>query len=125
MAIGVRRMLRGPARCGPTMPLFSMPIAIDCVSPNPLVGEWQPPQVLSSFRPVIVSNQSKRPRSASWRSMWRPILFSNVELNFAREACIEENRFQLLIQWAVTRRVAAILSKGGGRDQKQDACSDQ
>jgi len=37
--IGARRILRGPARCGPTMPLFSMPIAMDCVSPNPLVGE--------------------------------------------------------------------------------------
>src|SRR5438105_13042653 len=41
MTMGVRRMLRGPARCGPTMPLLSMPMAIDCVSPKPLVGEWQ------------------------------------------------------------------------------------
>ena len=58
-------MLRGPARWGPTMPLFSIPMAIDCVSPNPLVGEWQPAQVLSLFRPVMVSNHSNRPTSAS------------------------------------------------------------
>ena len=37
--IGARRMLRGPVRWGPTIPLFSMPIAIGCVSPKPLVGE--------------------------------------------------------------------------------------
>src|SRR5689334_23794201 len=66
IAIGVRRMLRGPVRCGPTMPLFSMPMAIDCVSPKPLVGEWQPPQVLSLFNPVRVSNHSSLPRSASF-----------------------------------------------------------
>src|ERR1044072_2227629 len=50
--IGARRMLRGPARSGPTTPLFSMPIAIGWLSPNPFVGEWQPAQVLSPFRPV-------------------------------------------------------------------------
>jgi hypothetical protein len=37
--IGVRRWFRGPVRSGPTMKLFSMPIAIDCVSPNPAVAE--------------------------------------------------------------------------------------
>src|SRR6266700_7083893 len=64
MAIGVRRWLRGPRRPGPTMPLLSIPIAIDWVSPNPRVGEWQPAQVLSLCSPVIVSNQSRRPRLA-------------------------------------------------------------
>src|SRR6516165_10644091 len=39
MTIGVRRWLRGPRRPGPTTLLFSMPIAMDCVSPKPLVGE--------------------------------------------------------------------------------------
>jgi hypothetical protein len=39
MAMGVRRMLRGPVRCGPTTPLFWMPMAMDWVSPKPLVGE--------------------------------------------------------------------------------------
>ena len=47
IAMGVRRWLRGPVRPGPTMKLFSMPIAIDCVSPNPAVAEWQPAQELA------------------------------------------------------------------------------
>src|ERR1700688_4045837 len=38
-AIGVRRWLRGPKRFCPTRLLFWIPIAIDCVSPNPFVGE--------------------------------------------------------------------------------------
>src|SRR6266704_4294097 len=46
------------------MPLLSMPMAMDCVSPNPRVGEWQPAQVLSLFSPVMVSNQRRRPRWA-------------------------------------------------------------
>ena len=33
------------------MPLFSIPMAIDWVSPNPFVGEWHPAQVLSLFKP--------------------------------------------------------------------------
>jgi hypothetical protein len=47
------------------MPLLSMPMAMDWVSPNPFVGEWQPPQVLSSLSPPIGSNQSIRPTSAT------------------------------------------------------------
>ena len=39
IAIGVRRWFRGPVRAGPTMKLFSTPMAIDCVSPNPAVAE--------------------------------------------------------------------------------------
>lgn len=71
-AIGARRWLRGPLRSGPTTPLESIPIAIDCVSPKPFVGEWQPAQALSSSRPVIVSNHSSRPVSARRRSSGRP-----------------------------------------------------
>src|SRR5512143_3820825 len=39
IALGARLRLRGPARLGPTDPLLSMPIAIDCVSAKPVVGE--------------------------------------------------------------------------------------
>src|SRR5439155_12536252 len=70
--IGARRSFRGPARSGPTMPLFSIPIAIGCVSPKPFVGEWQPAHVLSPFKPVTVSNQSRRPMLASRLSSGRP-----------------------------------------------------
>ena len=38
-----------------------MPMAIDCVSPKPFVGEWQPEQLLSLFSPVTVSKKSSRP----------------------------------------------------------------
>ena len=70
--IGARRMLRGPARSGPTMPLLSIPIAIGWLSPKPLVGEWQPAHVLSPLSPVIVSNQSSRPMFASGRLIGLP-----------------------------------------------------
>jgi hypothetical protein len=38
-------MLRGPALFGPTMPLLSMPIAIDCVSPADCVEPEHATQV--------------------------------------------------------------------------------
>src|SRR5213592_2554278 len=79
IAIGVRRMLRGPVRSGPTIPLFSIPIAIDCVSPNPFVGEWQPAHVLSLFRPVMVSNQRSRPRFAKPGLRSRPSRCATVD----------------------------------------------
>ena len=44
---GARRWLRGPVRSGPTIPLLSVPIAIDWESPKPAAGEWQPAQELS------------------------------------------------------------------------------
>ncbi len=47
ITIGVRRWLRGPVRFGPTTSLLWIPIAMDCVSPKPLEGEWQPAQALS------------------------------------------------------------------------------
>src|SRR5688572_7465326 len=56
-----------------------MPTAIDCVSPKPWVGEWQPAHALSSLRAVIGSNQSMRPRSASRGSRRRPSRASSVE----------------------------------------------
>jgi hypothetical protein len=37
--IGARRILRGPARRGPTIRLLSIPIAIGWLSPKPFVGE--------------------------------------------------------------------------------------
>src|SRR5258708_16520424 len=77
-AMGVRRWFRGPFRPGPTIPLLSTPIAIHCVSPKPLVGEWQPPHVLSLFKPVTVSNQRLRPKSASCRSTFLPSRGSKV-----------------------------------------------
>src|SRR5205807_6704821 len=40
--------------------------------PNPVAGEWQPPQVLSECRPPDLSNHSSRPRSASCRLTGRP-----------------------------------------------------
>ena len=61
------------------MPLLSMPMAMDCVSPNPWVGEWQPAQVLSLFKPVMVSNQSSRPRLARAGSIGRPSRSGAVE----------------------------------------------
>ena len=89
MTIGARRMLRGPVRLGPTMPLFWMPMAMDCVSPNPCVGEWQPAQVLSLFSPVIVSNHNKRPhRPASGRGDGQAWL--RVWTRSGREACPED-----------------------------------
>ena len=79
MTIGARRMFLGPARSGPTIPLLSIPIAIGWVSPKPFVGEWQPAQVLSLLRPVIVSNQSSRPMFASLGSSGRPIRVVSVD----------------------------------------------
>src|SRR5262245_49077265 len=72
MTSGDRRWLRGPARCGPTSPLFCTPIAIVCASPKPLVGEWQPPHVLSRPSEWRVSNQRRRPSSTSLGSSGRP-----------------------------------------------------
>src|SRR5207249_11388012 len=76
---GVRRWLRGPKRFRLTMLLFWIPMAIDCVSPKPAVGEWQPAQALSECRDAILSKNSKRPRFASRRSNGRPSLVSNVD----------------------------------------------
>src|SRR2546429_5541539 len=64
------------------MPLLSMPMAMDCVSPKPRVGEWQPAQVLSLFRPVIVSNHSNRPRLARAGSTAWPRRCSRLESIF-------------------------------------------
>src|ERR1700730_16271462 len=49
-----------------------MPIAIDWVSPNPLVGEWHPAQALSSCSDGILSKNNSRPRFASFGSIERP-----------------------------------------------------
>src|SRR5215469_14579174 len=49
-----------------------MPMAIDWVSPKPLVGEWQPPQVLSSCSAWILSKNNNRPTFASGALMGRP-----------------------------------------------------
>jgi hypothetical protein len=49
--VGARRWLRGPWPIGPTIRFESIPIAIDCVSPKPFVGEWQPAHALSPFSP--------------------------------------------------------------------------
>ena len=62
-------------RCG----CSATPIAIDCVSPIPAAGEWQPAQVLSSCRPEIVSKNSLLPRSASLASTLRPSRASSVD----------------------------------------------
>ena len=48
------------------MPLFSMPMAIDWVSPKPFVGEWQPEQLLSLFRPA---DGVEKEQSASVREL--------------------------------------------------------
>jgi hypothetical protein len=104
MADGVRLWFRGPVRCGPTTPLFSIPIAIDWVSPNPLVGEWQPAQVLSSFRPVRVSNHRRRPRLASRRSTGRPRRRSKVDSIFPVNPC----------RWRANVRSRSISPAGAG-----------
>src|SRR5262244_3084080 len=49
-----------------------MPIAIDCVSPNPFVGEWHPAQALSLCRDGILLKNSMRPRFARAGSIGRP-----------------------------------------------------
>ena len=73
-------------------------MAIDCVSPNPLLGEWHPAQVLSLCRPVILSNQSSRPRSARSGSILRPRRRSSVELDAAGEARFLKNLGQVCVQ---------------------------
>src|SRR5436190_18011136 len=70
--VGVRRWLRGPKRFRPTRLLFWIPMAIDCVSPKPAVGEWQPAHALSECREAILSKNNSRPRIASVGFTGRP-----------------------------------------------------
>ena len=69
---GARRWLRGPVRSGPTIPLLSVPIAIDWESPKPAAGEWQPAQALSRCSPMMLSKKMVRPSFTSFGSSRRP-----------------------------------------------------
>jgi len=67
-------------------------------------GKWQPAQVLSSFRPVRVSNHRRRPRLASRRSTGRPRRCSKVDSIFPVNPCC----------WRTNVRSRSISPAGAG-----------
>ena len=72
-------------------------MAMDCVSADPCVGEWQPAQVLSLFSPVIVSNHEQAPHIGQLLVEATAKPGFECGLNSAREACLAQDDRQRLI----------------------------